>query len=413
MTVDHQAAESTAGGFHFATVASPRARSAATGAAFTVVDGTADHESAPLGALHDGKLPEEEDQPDANFFFVNGSDGGRLLVDLGKPIPVQEVDTYSRHTDARAPQVYKLYASTGEDPGFVAQPHRPQDPATAGWKLVATVDTRTKFGGDGGQYGVSVTEPTAGLLGEYRYLLFDVAQTQADDPFGNTFFSEINVVDRDAPPAPPITIEQTKKTFTYDQKGYHLVFTNDDPSFDPKEQERLVQTFFQVYPPMAEEFNKHAAKEVKISIEKGFRTPGAVAATQGNVIHCNPAWFRQHPEDIDVITHEGMHVVQAYRQWDPAWLREGLADYARQKYGVNNAAADWSLPDYRPKQSYKDAYRVTARFLVWLEKNVKPGIAVALDGALREGNYQPETWNALTGKGVDELWQDYGKNPAL
>ena len=82
-----------------------------------------------------------------------------------------------------------------------------------------------------------------------------------------------------------------------------------------------------------------------------------------------------------------MHVVQAYKQWDPAWLREGIADYARAKYGVNNGPAKWTMPDYNPKQNYTDAYRVTARFLVWLEKHVKAGVVVALDQSMRQGKY--------------------------
>ena len=138
-----------------------------------------------------------------------------------------------------------------------------------------------------------------------------------------------------------------------------------------------------------------------------------VAATAGTTIHVNPQYFHEHPKDIDVVTHEGMHVVQAYKQWDPAWLREGLADYARYKFGVDNPGAGWTMPDYSPEQNYTDAYRVTARFLVWLEKHGKPGLAVAMDRVLREGNYTPETWKQVTGKSVDELWQDYGRNPAL
>jgi len=31
-------------------------------------------------------------------------------------------------------------------------------------------------------------------LGKFRYLLFSVFQTEVDDEFGNTFYSEINVI---------------------------------------------------------------------------------------------------------------------------------------------------------------------------------------------------------------------------
>ena len=407
MTIDHNESQSAAEAFRFKTVPSPR-QNAAAGAVFKLLDGSGDGHSGALEALHDGKIPDEEDQPESNFFFQNGGGGGRFVVDLGRVIPVKEIDTYSWHADGRAPQVYKLYAGDGSAAGFVGEPRRPQDTALAGWKLIASVDTRAKFGLAGGQYGVSVTE-AAGIIGNYRYLLFDASRTETEDSFGNTFYSEINVIDRDAP-ANPAPARMAKETSTYDRNGIHLVFTSDAPSFDPKEKDRLVETFFAVYPRMMEAFNKNAPKSARVSIETKYR---GVAATAGNTIHVNPAWFRQHPEDIDVMTHEGMHVVQQYHQWDPGWLVEGIADYARAKFGVNNPGAGWTMPEYDSRQSYKDAYRVTARFLIWLEKHVKPGIVVTLDQAMRNGTYTPEIWTRQTGKSVDALWQDYGKNPAL
>ncbi len=408
VTINHNGSDAAGPDFHFKTVPAPR-RTAANDAKFSLVDGSPDPNGAPLDALHDGSLPEGEDEAEKNFFFQAGGEGGRLLVDLGKVIPVKEVNTYSWHSDTRGPQVYKLYGSDGTDQSFNAQPKRPVDPAEAGWKLLASVDTRLQFEMEGGQYGVSVA--AADTLGSYRYLLFDVTPTEKDDGFGHTFFSEIAVVNRDVAPTALTTLAAFKKeSHTYNEGGLELVFVNDDPTFDPAERDRMVKTFFTVYPLMAKEFNPNTSKHVRISIETKYR---GVAATSGNTIHVNPRWFHQNPEDIDVVTHEGMHVVQAYKQWDPAWLREGLADYARAKFGVNNPAAKWTMPDYSPRQNYTDAYRVTARFLVWLEKHVKPGIAVALDDSLRQGTYSSATWNKLAGKSVDELWADYAKNPAL
>ena len=410
VVVEHNDGAAANAAFKFKTVMAPRP-SAAVGATYTVIDGKPDDNSAPLDILHDGKVPDEEDKPDANFFFSDGEEGGRLLIDLGKVIPVKEVDTYSWHANDRAPQVYKLYGSDGTGDKFVAQSHRPQDPAQSGWKLLATVDTRTKFGKAGGQYAVSVTD-ALGIVGSYRYLILDTTRTETDDDFGNTFFSEIDVIDRDAPgaAAKPVATRPTKETTAFDRDGLNLVITNDAPGFDPKEQTRLIDTFFTVYPKMMAEYNKDAPKSVTIAIDSSYH---GVAATGADVIHCNPDWFRRNPEDIDVITHEGMHVVQQYKRGGPGWLTEGLADYARAKFGVNNPNAHWTLPDYKEGQSYTDAYRVTARFLLWLEKHVKPGLAVTLDKAMRDGTYTPDIWKQQTGKTLDELWQDYGKNPAL
>ena len=116
-----------------------------------------------------------------------------FAVDLKKVVDVQQINTYSWHPNTRGPQVYKLYASDGKDTGFKASPDENTYPLKTGWKLIATVDTRPKTGEAGGQYGVSIAS-ASGLVGQYRYLLFDCMPTEKDDDFGNTFFSEIDVV---------------------------------------------------------------------------------------------------------------------------------------------------------------------------------------------------------------------------
>ncbi|MGO9199499.1 MAG: DUF1080 domain-containing protein [Limisphaerales bacterium] len=68
-----------------------------------------------------------------------------------------------------------------------------------GSALLAKVDTRPKDGEPGGQYGVSISD-SDGLIGKYRYLLFDISRTEDADDFGNTFYSEIDVIDRNARP---------------------------------------------------------------------------------------------------------------------------------------------------------------------------------------------------------------------
>jgi len=39
----------------------------------------------------------------------------------------------------------------------------------------------------------SISDP-AGALGKYRYLLFDIVATEMEDDWGNTFYSEVDVV---------------------------------------------------------------------------------------------------------------------------------------------------------------------------------------------------------------------------
>jgi hypothetical protein len=187
--------------FKFKKIPGPASDNAASKAKFTLVDGTRDGNSGELEVLNDGKLPTEEDEPSANFFFTEGEDGGRLSIDLAKVIEVKQVNTYSWHPNTRGPQVYKLYAADGSAAGFNAEPKKDTDPTKCGWKLVATVDTRSPNGEPGGQYGVSISD-SAGAIGKYRYLLFDISQTEKDDSFGNTFYSEINVIEADGKKAP-------------------------------------------------------------------------------------------------------------------------------------------------------------------------------------------------------------------
>jgi predicted metal-dependent peptidase len=206
----------------------------------------------------------------------------------------------------------------------------------------------------------------------------------------------------------------TTHFFTKDslsEKGYTLIFINKDSEFNPHVKQQLIKTFFTVYPEEAERFNKKTAKKVTFIIDPDYK---GVAATSGAVTRFNPRWFKKHPNDIDVVTHEVMHIVQDYHsRHTPGWLTEGIADYARYIYGIHNNAADWALPAYNPKQSYKDAYRVTARFLVWLQKNISNNIVDKLNKILHKGTYTQDTWKKLTGKTVDELWKMYAKSPSL
>lgn len=179
--------------FRFQHVPPPVKDNAASGAKIKLIVGRVDSNSAGLKALTDGILPSVEDQPDANFFFAAGTDGGRFLLDLGHSTDLAQVNTYSWHPDTRGPQVYNLFASDGMDRQFNPEPDANTDPATCGWKLLATVDTRSGGDDDGGQYGVSISD-SSGSLGRFRYLLFDSVPTETDDDDGNTFFSEINVI---------------------------------------------------------------------------------------------------------------------------------------------------------------------------------------------------------------------------
>lgn len=175
--------------FKFKNIASPSKDDAATHAKLTLIDGDLDGGSAELAALTDGRLPSDEDEPGSNVYFRAGSSGGRFRMDFGSAIPIAQVNSYSWHPNSRGPQLYKLYAADGTDEMLNLDPKRGVDPASCGWKLIALVSTLPNEGEMGGQYAASVRD-----VGKYRYLLFDVYVTELYDNFGNTFYSEIDVI---------------------------------------------------------------------------------------------------------------------------------------------------------------------------------------------------------------------------
>ena len=175
--------------FKFKKIPAPAKDDAATNAKLTLIDGDLDGGSATLAALVDGRLPQDEDEPGSNVYFRAGSSGGRFRMDFATPIDIAQVNSYSWHSNSRGPQLYKLYGSDGADPKFNPDPKRGVDPASQGWKLIALVSTLPEKGDDGGQYAASVSN-----VGKYRYLLFDCYVTELYDNWGNTFYSEIDVI---------------------------------------------------------------------------------------------------------------------------------------------------------------------------------------------------------------------------
>ncbi|WP_316799961.1 basic secretory protein-like protein [Pedobacter frigidisoli] len=193
------------------------------------------------------------------------------------------------------------------------------------------------------------------------------------------------------------------------KKGYSLTFISKDPNLDPKVRQNLIDTYFEIYPTLVKTFNNKSTHHVQFVVDTAYK---AVAEASGNRILFSAGYMKAHPTDIDVVTHETMHIVQGYGySAGPVWLTEGIADYVRYKYGVDNVGSKWSLPAFNEKQSYKNSYRITARFFAWLEQNVKEGLIAQLDSQLRAHKYTEESWVELTGKNIDQLWGDYSKNP--
>jgi len=210
--------------------------------------------------------------------------------------------------------------------------------------------------------------------------------------------------------APLAGTSQSDGSLRYSEGGYTLTMLNKDPATPDSMMRRMVDEFFATYPVMTAAYNPGAPTSVRVTFDPDY---DGVAYASGSQIVVSSTWARGAADDVDVVAHEGFHVVQAYDNPDaPGWAVEGLADFARARYGNLNAGACWSMQRFQEGQSYTDAYGVTARFLLWIEDTVRPTIATELDDALRGKTYGPAFWTTATGKTVDALWADYAADPA-
>jgi hypothetical protein len=195
----------------------------------------------------------------------------------------------------------------------------------------------------------------------------------------------------------------------FQKRGTTLIFINEDSNLDENVKQGLVSTFFKVYPEMTNDFNFKVPDTIEVKIDTSYT---GVAYASSNKITISSQWLKNKPNDLDVITHEAMHIVQSYPPGSgPGWLTEGIADYVRYKYGVDNESAQWSLPDYSAGQSYTNSYRITARFLAWITNNYDQDFVKVLDRNLRENTYSQDLWKKYTGQNLDELWKVYANNP--
>jgi hypothetical protein len=407
--------------FKFKNVPSPSKSDAAAKAKFTIVDGRRDRNGGNVDKLSDGKIPFEEDQPSENFFFNASTDGGRLLVDLGRIIDIKQVNTYSWHTSTRGPQVYKLYAGDGKADGFNSQPKRATDPQICGWKLLASIDTRPKER-PGGQYAVSICDSN-GIIGSYRYLLFDISRTEDTDPFGNTFYSEIDVVEPNAPVIAVTTgIKRSWKTFEAERGKYRIsIDTSETPDLTEWAHKELAPVLQQWYPKIVKMLPSEgyeAPESVRITFSPNMR---GVAATGGTSVRCGAGWFRQQlqGEAKGAVVHELVHVVQRYgraRRSDPnatrtpGWLVEGIADYIRWfLYEPETRGAEITSRNIA-RARYDSSYRITGNFLNWVTETYDKDIVRKLNAAARQSRYKESLWKEATGRTLQELGDEWKRS---
>jgi hypothetical protein len=191
-----------AAGFELTKVPPIAADDAGRDATFTIVDGPKANFGAPPRILNDGRAPNHDKDETGMLTFMPNSVTGRIKADLGKAIDVERISTYAWYKDShRWAQVYRVYGADGSAAGFDPDPKIGTDPARKGWTLIATVDTRIRPGGEElrddirGHSAVNVhAKAGAATLGKYRYLLFVTFTAETHNIWGQTFWSEIDVV---------------------------------------------------------------------------------------------------------------------------------------------------------------------------------------------------------------------------
>ncbi|MBN2139059.1 MAG: DUF1080 domain-containing protein [Sedimentisphaerales bacterium] len=404
--------------YAFKNIPAPSKSDAGGEGVFSIADGQQDRNGRGVDVLGDGRLAMGADEPGSSFFFAPNTDGGRILLDLGKVIAIKQVNSYSWHPSTRGPQVYDLYATDGKGEGVSLRPKRGTDPKTCGWELVAKVDTREKDGEDGGQYGVSISD-SDGVIGKYRYLLFDVFRTESSDPFGNTFYNEIDVVDPEGKVVSAVAeLDIAREVIEADGGKYKITIdTTETPDLTKWVHEELGPVVKEWYPRIVKMLpgeGYEAPTDVQIVFSARMQ---GVAATGGRRVSCAAGWFRGQLEGEakGAVVHELVHVVQQYglarRNRDatrtPGWLVEGMADYIRwflyepetRGAEIRNAA----------RARYDGSYRVSGNFLNWVTETKDKDIVAKLNAAARQGKYSEDIWKDSTGSSVEELGAQWKK----
>jgi hypothetical protein len=138
-----------------------------------------------------------------------------------------------------------------------------------------------------------------------------------------------------------------------------------------------------------------------------FKPMDGVAYTSDRTITISAKWIADHPDDLGMVAHELVHVIQRYRgegeHAPPGWLTEGIADYVR--YYV--VEPDSKRKDFDAGRiDYTAGYQPAAGLLDWIEKE-RPGAVVKLNALLREGKYTAGAFRDIAGGDPDALWRTF------
>ena len=134
---------------------------------------------------------------------------------------------------------------------------------------------------------------SAGAIGKYRYLLFDISETEKDDAFGNTFFSRFNVIAADGQKANDASPSDAKSSDgrlvsqSPDSAKYHITIDyTEAPDLGDWVKTKLQPTCDTWYPKIVKMLPSEdytAPTRVSIVITNSYH---GVAATGGTHVSC-------------------------------------------------------------------------------------------------------------------------------
>lgn len=186
----------------------------------------------------------------------------------------------------------------------------------------------------------------------------------------------------------------------------------------------LQQVFKEVMPRFTKEFAANPCEESHKKIMLNFTRidPGKQGKTflkdDGTIeIRLDP--YEEDEKDLELIflpifVHELGHFVQNYplsRYKEYFWVDEGMADYARLKYG-SAEKKDWQSQCLKSRDHFRDGYETAAGFFLWLEQHKGEDIVLNLHKRMQEGIFTEKDFFQWTGQTVDNLWEEYRASKA-
>ena len=183
-----------------------------------------------------------------------------------------------------------------------------------------------------------------------------------------------------------------------------VIDVTDSPESRPwaETAKKLVQDWYPIVISMlaTQEFKR--PDEIMLIFKKDLNVP---AYASGGSITINGKWIAEHPDDLGMVIHELIHVLQQYprNRANTGWLTEGIADYIRWWRYEPEAPR----PRITENSKMTDGYRVTAYFLAWAGKKYDLRLVPQLDAALRKGEDPMPVFEKLCGKNADNVWKEF------